>query len=89
MLYQAVVKELIGLLNVGLVVSLYCIQDCSTRRATSNFRGQGSSQHKKALLLQEIQLGILFKLRRGRREGGFSGERADSYSSHGDYQSTK
>ena len=29
MLYQAVVKELVGLPNVGLVVSLYFVQDCS------------------------------------------------------------
>ena len=28
MLYQAVVKELVGLPNVGLVVSLYFVQDC-------------------------------------------------------------
>ena len=30
MLYQAVVKELVGLPNVGLVVSLYFVQDCSS-----------------------------------------------------------
>ena len=32
MLYQAVVKELVGLPNVGLVVSLYFVQDCTMYR---------------------------------------------------------
>ena len=37
MLYQDVVKELVGLPNVGLVVSLYFVQDCRSYKFPSLF----------------------------------------------------
>ena len=37
MLYQAIVKELVVLRNIGLVVSLYFVQDCRKSGKLANF----------------------------------------------------